>query len=846
MLAIIYLGLICFIFLFELVRPKIKSFDYLTFFNIIFCVSYPFPGLLFTLTNINNLSSSILLGTTTDLNNSQVPLAIFLTYFIGVIGFYSQSAQIKAQKIVIEHRCHDNVIIVYILILLSLSCISIQIYSSQYGGLLSALSNAALIRAEVIEAGSFSFFKRFVFLCLFAAYLSASLLFIKKTNRKRNRLYILFLFSMITFLVSFLMIATRAVLLRTVITFYLVYVICRGRVSLKFMMIFIISSSLFVFYGKEIFGSLTALPDGFDAVIDKFQYFLDTKEKTDFSLNELNSEFTFPFTSIYAALNTVYEMRFLNDWLYGFASFLPDKLLYDLMHIEVPQTISYYNTYYIVKSNEYEIPSGFISSCFYSLSWPGVIIFSFSYGWLGRWLQTIFINHIKQIYWMPFIYVAGGLIWADFIPYADPKILLHTHFWFFISTLILFALATKISIQKNHYGEITRKKSENQIDFGEKTVLLHVITGLSTGGAEIMLYNLLSKSNRRRFQPIVVSLMDRGTLGDRIEELGIQVYCLNMKQGVPDLTAVWKLTRLIHLVKPSLIQGWMYHGNLAVQLVKALSFARIPILWGIHHSISSLSSEKKMSQLIIKIGARLSKSINQIIFVSKNSKFQHQALGYTRENSCIIPNGFDTSLFKPSIEARLNFRAELGLPADSCLIGSIARYHPMKDHANFIRAAALLTSSFPNLHFILVGTDVDAKNDDLYQLIQELGFGNQIHLLGERRDISRITPALDILCSSSAYGEAFPLVVGESMSCGVPCVVTDVGDSAWIVGNTGRVVPPKNPEALANACRKLILLGFVGRQKLGKMARARIIESFSLDSVVAQYEDLYEKLLAKA
>ena len=175
---------------------------------------------------------------------------------------------------------------------------------------------------------------------------------------------------MITFLISFLMIATRAVLLRTVITFYLVYVICRGKVSLKFMMIFIISSSLFVFYGKEVFGSLTALPDGFDAVIDKFQYFIDTKEKTEFSLSELNSEFTFPFTSIYAALNTVYELRFLSDWLYGFASFLPDKILYDLMHIEVPPTVSHYNTYYLVKSNEYEIPSGFISSCFYSFSWP--------------------------------------------------------------------------------------------------------------------------------------------------------------------------------------------------------------------------------------------------------------------------------------------------------------------------------------------------------------------------------------------------------------------------------------------------------------------------------------------
>lgn len=458
MLTILYVGLICFIVIFELIRIKENSFDFLTFFNIIFCISYPFPGLLLVTANINNLSPSLLLGTTTDFNDPQVPIAIFLTYFIGVVGFYSQSAQRATQRIIIQSRRSDNTLILYTFILLLISCISIQIYSSQYGGLLSALSNAALIRAEVIQAGSFSFFKRFVFLCLFAAYLSSSLLLIKKVKYKKKRLYILLIFSIITFFISFLIIATRAVLLRTIITFYLVYVLCRGKVSLKFMMIFIISSSLFIFYGKEIFGSLTALPDGLDAVVDKFQYFLDTKEKTEFSLSELNGEFTFPFTSIYAALNTVYEVRFLSDWFYGFASFMPDKLLYDLMHIEVPPTVSYYNTYYLVRSNEYEIPSGFISSCFYSFSWPGVIIFSFSYGWLGRWLNNILINHINQIYWMPFIYVAGGLVWADFLPYADPKILLHTHFWFFISTLILFTLATKISFLKNYYYETARNK----------------------------------------------------------------------------------------------------------------------------------------------------------------------------------------------------------------------------------------------------------------------------------------------------------------------------------------------------------------------------------------------------
>ena len=168
----------------------------------------------------------------------------------------------------------------------------------------------------------------------------------------------------------------------------------------------------------------------------------------------------------------------------------------------------------------------------------------------------------------------------------------------------------------------------------------------------------------------------------------------------------------------------------------------------------------------------------------------------------------------------------------------------MKDHANFLRAAALLLKEFPDVHFILIGSGVDRENQVLHQLIQDLGLFNRIHLLGERSDMPCLTTALDIATSASAYGEAFPLVVGEAMSCEVPCAVTDVGDSAWIIGNTGRVVPPRDSEALANAWKDLIELGAKGREALGKAARARIIEHFSLDAVVAQYERLYENFRA--
>lgn len=292
-------------------------------------------------------------------------------------------------------------------------------------------------------------------------------------------------------------------------------------------------------------------------------------------------------------------------------------------------------------------------------------------------------------------------------------------------------------------------------------------------------------------------------------------------------------------------RGWMYHGNLAAQLVKLFNLHKISVLWSIHHSINSLISEKKMTQSIIRFGAFLSQFNEQTVFVSKKSKLQHDTLGYCSKRSCVIPNGFDTSLFKPSLEARSSLRKEIGLPEDTFLIGSFGRDHPMKDRANFLKAAAKLLKKFSDVHFVLAGTGIDPNNQSINELVRDLGIAHRIHLLGERNDIPYITPALDIFTSSSAYGEAFPLVVGEAMSCGIPCVVTDVGDSAWIVGDTGIVVPPKNSEALANAWEELIMLDREDRQALGKAARSKIIESFSLYSVIAQYETLYEKVLAE-
>ena len=373
--------------------------------------------------------------------------------------------------------------------------------------------------------------------------------------------------------------------------------------------------------------------------------------------------------------------------------------------------------------------------------------------------------------------------------------------------------------------------------------VVFLTTGLSVGGAEVMLHNILSKIDRDRFEPEVVSLMDKGQYGDKIEALGVRVHSVKMLEGKPSLSSAKRLLSVVKGIQPDLIQGWMYHGNIASQFYKTLSRSKIPVVWSIHHSLHQISKEKPLTQSLIRLGALSSKYIEQIAYVSEKSQMQHQKLGYSQHNSCVIPNGFETSRFKPSAAVRSKFRQELGISDDTFLIGSMARYSPMKDHANFIRAAGVLLQDYPDTKFVMIGNLVDRNNQDLTELIAELGIDKSIYLLGLRRDIPEIMPALDLLASSSAFGEAFPLVLGEAMSCGIPCVATDIGDSAFIIGDTGRIVPPKDPQALARGWQEIIDLSLSERAELGEAARKRVINNFALEGIVNRYEQLYQGLI---
>jgi glycosyltransferase involved in cell wall biosynthesis len=373
--------------------------------------------------------------------------------------------------------------------------------------------------------------------------------------------------------------------------------------------------------------------------------------------------------------------------------------------------------------------------------------------------------------------------------------------------------------------------------------VMHVITGLDTGGAEMMLLKLLSASSSDR-QSMVVSLIDEGKIGPSIAKLGVPVECLHLRPHAPNPARLLSLVNLTRKFRPQLIQGWMIHGNLAASMAQFASRIAAPVIWNVRMSFESGDGEKLMTRGLTKFGAVLSRHPSAIIYNSRSGAKQHEKLGYRGAVSVVVPNGFDCDIFRPDEQARSSIRQQLGLKSSSLLVGLVARYHPMKDHVGFLKTASLLSMSDPESRFLLVGRDLVKGESALVKLINDLGLAGRVLLLGERSDIPQLTACLDIACSSSAWGEGFSNAIGEAMACGVPCVVTDVGDSAYLVGDTGVTVPRRNPEALAHAVQHLIDAGPAKRKELGVAARRRIESEFSLPNICRRYDELYQGCLA--
>lgn len=372
--------------------------------------------------------------------------------------------------------------------------------------------------------------------------------------------------------------------------------------------------------------------------------------------------------------------------------------------------------------------------------------------------------------------------------------------------------------------------------------IIHVITSLDDGGAEGVLFRLCTTDTIHQY--LVISLSTEGKYGPLLRAKGISVITLELKPSRPPFLAIIRLIHLFLKHKPDVVQTWLPHadllGGLAARLARVKS-----IVWGIRHTSLDQKLSKKTTIWIVKLLAKLSWWLpSRIVTCSNRAINVHEKIGYNCTKMKFIPNGYDLEIFSAKKKKARALRTEWGVAPTTTLIGMVGRYDPQKDHSNLLKALSILQARNITIRCVLVGTDLISDNNELVSQINTLGLANVVTLLGRRTDIPAVMSALDVHILSSAYGEAFPNVVAEAMACETPCVVTDVGDAAYIVGDAGWIVPPRNTKALANAIEKALNERQEGQwTQRCFSARQRIKQHFGIERMVSAYHELWRETL---
>lgn len=366
----------------------------------------------------------------------------------------------------------------------------------------------------------------------------------------------------------------------------------------------------------------------------------------------------------------------------------------------------------------------------------------------------------------------------------------------------------------------------------------HVITGLEIGGMENLLAKILSRQDRARFSARVMSLTTLGGPAREIEAMGVSVQALGMS-GLLSLPLAWhRLTKWLREEPTDLVQTWMYHADFLGGL--AAKRTRKPVIWTEGQSNLSPAVNRRSTLLTARACAFLSRTVPaRVAAVGQSVARAHAAFGYAAGKIVPIPNGFDADRFAPDPAARAAVRAEFHWPADAFLVGIGGRLDPQKDQPGFLAAFAQVAAEVPGARALLWGDNVDDAH--LGAKLAAHGLQGKALLLGRRPDLPRLLAALDVYVNSSV-GEGFASVIGEAMAAGVPCAVTNVGDSADIVSDTGRVAAAGDPVSLAQAILALHRAGPTERHAMGQKARARVLENFTLNRVARRYEALYEEV----
>ena len=338
----------------------------------------------------------------------------------------------------------------------------------------------------------------------------------------------------------------------------------------------------------------------------------------------------------------------------------------------------------------------------------------------------------------------------------------------------------------------------------EKVRLFFLIRSLNIGGAERQLIELVKGLDKNILVITVGVFYHEGPLMEEIKDIhGINVISLNKRGRWEIIRFIIRFIKLLKVLQPDILYSFLPDANIVGLIAGRLAGVK-QIIWGVRASNMDVSRYDWLARISLRLSAFLSRFPNVIIANSYVGRSFHESIGYSNKRFHVIHNGINAERFKPDRNTGTRVRVEWGIDKKTVLIGIMARIDPMKDHPTFLKAAQNFIQRHNDVCFVCVGDGPVDYKEKLYLLSEELGLRDFVIWAGLRSDMPAVYNALDIVTSTSSYGEGFSNVIAEAMACGVPCVVTDVGDSALIIGDTGLVVPIKDPEALAGGWRCML------------------------------------------